>query len=608
MIQRFDKGDYTYHTYHTSNGHEFIDRVQLLFQGSLPVVLVGHLIAATALAISLDIFTPDTTAWFFWRLVMSWAVVRTVHMVAAREWISTETDARFHARVFTALTAGTAITWGIWGYLAMDPQYPIALALAVIVISGVVSGGVGSLSPYFPAFVVYGVGITVLPVTRLFVLEEDAYMIVGILATVLFLMNMFASYSHNRTIRETIHLRYRIAELVSGLKARAADAERANVAKIRFLSAAGHDLRQPLRAISLYTDLLEQQYDDFYASETLERIRQATSITTESLDQLLDLTQLETGVIVPHVGNIELQPILERMETMFLPVSESRGVKLQIRPTRAVVETDARLVERALQNLVGNALRYTPAGGRVFVGVRRRSGSWCIEVRDSGIGIDPDARDMIFEEFRQLHQPSGEGRSADSRKGLGLGLSIVKRITDLLNHPLEFTSQPGHGSTFRVFLPRAGVDQPPSILAGRGLVGMSCLFVDDDPVFRDFVPSSLRAWGAEVAVVEDIPAARRLLMDRPFDAVITDYHVAGDVCISLLDQVSATQGEACLVIIITADSGSDPVRAAGGRWPIFPKPLDPLQLVRVLDRLWQQAGAESDESRKRGEDAAIGPE
>jgi len=249
------------------------------------------------------------------------------------------------------------------------------------------------------------------------------------------------------------HLEARISEATQRLEAQKNEAERANRAKSRFLAAASHDLRQPLHALSLFsTDLLRQvsHGTTLDLPRLAEQISRSTSVLGELLDSLLDISRLDVAGINPDIHVAPLNPIFERLAASFRRTAVDRGLRLRVRPTRYWVETDLMMLERILVNLLSNALRYTPAGGCVLIAARRRGEQVLIEVRDSGIGIAPEHQAAIFAEFYQVGNVARE-----QNQGLGLGLSIVDRLTRALSIPVGLKSQVGEGTFFSLRLPLA---------------------------------------------------------------------------------------------------------------------------------------------------------
>ena len=197
-------------------------------------------------------------------------------------------------------------------------------------------------------------------------------------------------------------------------------AEEANRAKSRFLAAASHDLRQPLQALNLFVGILKTSKDQNKQRETVDSLQASLDVLGNLLNALLDISKLDAGIVEPEIASFRICEIFTSREEFEL-VAQTKGLEFRIVSSDAIVVSDPSLLESIVRNLISNALHYTEAGG-VLVGCRRRGANLRIEIHDTGIGISPEQRSLIFEEYYQV------GNSARDRdQGLGLGLSTVDR-------------------------------------------------------------------------------------------------------------------------------------------------------------------------------------
>ena len=234
------------------------------------------------------------------------------------------------------------------------------------------------------------------------------------------------------------------------LEAAERTARSANIAKSRFLAAASHDLRQPLQALKLVQGMLAKSIKDEPARKLLARLDDTVGAMSGMLNTLLDINQIEAGTVQAHKLAFPIDDILRRLRGEFTYVAQSQGLKLTVVPSSLIVLSDPQLLEQMTRNLLANALKYTRTG-KVIVGCRRRGDQVTIEVIDTGIGIPRRELAAIFEEYHQLHNEARE-RS----HGLRLGLSIVKRLGDLLDHHVGVRSVPNRGSSFWITVPMVG--------------------------------------------------------------------------------------------------------------------------------------------------------
>ncbi|MEY4750751.1 MAG: hypothetical protein RIQ60_2965 [Pseudomonadota bacterium] len=267
-----------------------------------------------------------------------------------------------------------------------------------------------------------------------------------------------ASHMMQRLVVALVEVEQLNTHLEQRVAARTRELEAANLARKRFIAAASHDLRQPAAAIGLLVSVLREQIQPPEQRAMIERVDEAVASMEGLLGGLLDLSRLEAATVQPRLEEFALQPLLDAIAVHESEAARRKGLRLRLRATPLVVRSDRLLVEQILRNLVGNALRYTDAGG-VLVAARARRDHVVLQVWDSGRGVPYDLQGAIFEEFVQLDDCAGPSRS----QGLGLGLSIVKRTAELLGHPLHLRSTPLRGSVFSIELPRV----PPVVATAR---------------------------------------------------------------------------------------------------------------------------------------------
>ena len=389
-----------------------------------------------------------------------------------------------------------------------------------------------------------------------------------------------------REINET--LEERVDERTRQLAEATVAAERANLGKTRFLAAASHDLLQPLNAARLFNAALRGQAAELahpQVQQLADRVENSLHAAEELLDGLLDISRLDSGTIQPERTEFSAGALLEALKEQFAPVAAQRNLELRVHTSKVRVYTDQRMLRRVLQNLIGNALRYT-SQGRVVVGCRRRRGDIEFQVIDSGPGIAVESQGVIFEEFRRLDQ-----RSPWGERGLGLGLSICDRIARILRTRLLLHSVPGRGSAFCMRVPRgSGVDGHASATAApvfvtSGLRGLRVLCVEDDPDILDAMRELLTRWEMEVFCTATAVAARSLLSAQRVDLVLADYHLGGEpLGLDLLDElVLRDSSHSRAGALITADgTAALAQRAQRLGFQVLRKPLRPAALRALI--------------------------
>ena len=282
--------------------------------------------------------------------------------------------------------------------------------------------------------------------------------------------------------------------VAEALQAAKRQAELATAAKSRFLAAASHDLRQPLQTLTLLQGLLAKSVEGERAQKLLVRVDETLGAMTGMLNVLLDINQIEAGTVRAEIIRFPLNDLLIQMKDEFSYHAQARKLALHVIPCSLSIESDPRLLEQMIRNLLSNALKYTTRG-KVLLGCRRRSGKLSIEIWDTGIGVPTGELHAIFEEYHQLDNDARE-----PSLGLGLGLSIVQRLGDLLGHQVRVCSQPGKGSVFAVDIvlpangtaPRREPQRPSAEKAkdddvhNKGRI----LVVEDDPDMRELLQKS----------------------------------------------------------------------------------------------------------------------
>jgi two-component system CheB/CheR fusion protein len=336
-------------------------------------------------------------------------------------------------------------------------------------------------------------------------------------------------------------------------------ADVANVAKSRFLAAASHDLRQPLQTLSLLQGLLVRRSHDQRSSELLVRFESTLGAMSGMLNDLLDINQIETGVVKANIVDFGVQPLFTSLRNELTLVAQSQGLDFRVVDSSLFVRTDPLLMEQMLRNLIANAFKYTRTG-KVLLGCRRRGATASIEIWDTGIGIPEAELKSIFEEYHQIDNDARE-RS----KGLGLGLAIVQRLSDLLGHRISVKSRPSKGSVFAIALERledhgkasighvpARSDTPVTKTNRTGKI----LIVEDDAEIRMLLEQSLSDEGYTVSSTPDGPSALSYIKSgsTPPDLILTDYNLPGGMNgVEAVSEIRKIRKSDVPAIVLTGD-------------------------------------------------------
>lgn len=382
----------------------------------------------------------------------------------------------------------------------------------------------------------------------------------------------------------------------AALVAARADAERATRAKTRFLASASHDLRQPLQSMALLHKLMAKPKRSTEGQRLAKLLDQTLSSMTAMLDSMLDVNRIETGIVQPEMRPVAIAPMLRRIVEEFGPQCDLKLLTLRSVPCKAWVQTDPQLLEQILRNLLSNAVKYTPKGG-ILLGCRRRGALLTVSVHDSGIGIAEAEREAIFEPYHQ-----GEKATALTGQGLGLGLSIVKRLAGLMDYPISVQSTPGKGSVFMITLPVVEASSAPQT-RGRATPAPvvaehqtgTILLVEDEEQLRDLLAEVLVNDGHKVIAHSSAQTALNWASGdvAPPDLLLTDFDLPGRTSGLILAQdLPDVLGTTVPTIILTGDISSATQKSISTTpYQQVIKPVMPEVLLSQISNLLQTTRA-----------------
>lgn len=393
-------------------------------------------------------------------------------------------------------------------------------------------------------------------------------------------------------------LQSRIETATAELARKNAQLEVASQAKTRLLAAASHDLRQPLHALTLFADGLANGETDAGKLQRIAHIRECVESLDRLFLELLNLSQLDAGVLQPQWADFPLDAVFDEISRNFRPVAEQQELRLVVRKTDLWVRCDQVMLTRVLSNLVSNSLRHTPGGG-VLVAARRRGRSVRVEVWDTGIGIAPEHQSRVFEEFYQVDPQQSRGT-----RGMGLGLATVQRLARLLNTRAELHSVPGRGTRVRLLLraahppahavvrPAATITQPLTLSAPSGdvrLDGLRILVIDDEAGILEGLQVVLGASGATVQAAQGREEALALAdaWEAPPDVVVSDLLLrAGDNGLAVLEALRRHPrgiGEDTACLLVTGETKPERLReVASAGVAVLYKPVSPRLLRQAI--------------------------
>jgi two-component system, sensor histidine kinase len=508
-----------------------------------PAALGGYLIAMGVVAVLFAELVPTLklALWisaFVLIFSVRWAVWRRFQKADPQTFSQWE---MWRRRAMTATIAGAGL-WGVTGWFFYGYGHGSTLEqmglILIIYTFFVVSIPVLSLQRSLcTTYAVISCSPLMLQIAL--VGDSDHYKLAGELLVIVTATFVMAG-TYRQSLQRAIDLKIQADELATKLQvetlaaqAARAEAEVANRGKTQFFAAASHDLRQPLHAMGLFAEALRQRVHEPEVAQLVNSINESVDALDGLFSQLLDITRIDNGGIELHEEHFQMEEILRKLRLHFEPNAFEKGLMLRLRGAKRMVFADPLIVERILRNLVSNAIRYTNDGS-IMVSCRRKTNRVLLQVWDTGVGIRESEQARIFDEFYQV--PNTERVNAEQRKGLGLGLSIVKRLAALMSAPLSVRSKSGHGTVFTLELPLGKsaraitIPIPRKEPAGVTLTGRLIVVVEDEPAVLAGLEVLLKGWGAQVMAFDSVTTSRAWAervdpaVTKP-DLLIVDYRL-----------------------------------------------------------------------------------
>lgn len=536
--------------------------IELLYRNSYGVVISNIVISLAAVSVLRHTVSVSWLAGWVGALYL----LIILRVLASRRFFSRARDPRSIMRwawLAAAFTWISGLLWGTLGWVGFLPDEPIVLSFTVIVLTGLVCGTVPSLSAFPPALI-GSILVTVLPIAvRCITTDSDISGAFLFLLASLVAINFYYCRITYRMLRETVSLRLENESLVGNLQEERDRAQAADRAKTHFLAAASHDLRQPIHALSLLVSTLailgqRGNVASGDARDLAARAKSAVGNLGGLLNALLDISRLDAGIVTIANEAVALRDLFRDLRDEFTADATGRGVQLRVVDSDLLVDSDPMMLRRILNNLLSNAFRYTKTGS-IVLGCRRRGNSVEIQVWDTGCGIPADQQAMVFEEFVQLQNPA-----RDRTQGLGLGLAIVRRTAELLQHPLRLVSYPGRGSMFSITVPKARpITSPLQLSRSLPAAGIAAgiMLVEDEKDVLDAMTGLLTLEGHRVyagrSVGEVLSTHAEALSagDAPIDLVVADYRLEhGANGLEAIESLCAHIGRRVPSIIVTGDT------------------------------------------------------
>ena len=498
-----------------------------LMHSSIPMLLFINFIIGLAISYGFSDVVPLNHIALCLGLLIVMVVIRAIVYIRFKD-----KPAPGNLRPFRlSILIGSALAGIIWGSIGIlylpvaDQTYQFLLLMSLFAMTG---GSAFTYSVYLPGYFAY-VPTILLPITiQFFFMGDKLHNTLGIVSLVYFLVLTGFNIRINKNFRTTLALRFENSLLVEQLKEQKVQAERANIAKSKFLAAASHDLRQPLYSLGLFTSVLDESAKDPKTRNIVEQINMSVEALKSLFNSLLDISKLDAGAVEVNKVKFSVQPLFDRLANAFDMQAEQKGLRIHWPSCAYTAKSEEDLLEQILRNYVENAIRYTKSG-YITVSCEVSDNTMRITVSDTGIGIAEEELDSIYDEFHQIGNTQ-----RDRSKGLGLGLAIVYRTAKLLGHQIDVESKLGVGSRFSIIIDTAGTEanllQAESEVPLGDLPDTSLLVavVDDEESIREGMLQLLQSWKYEVVLGESGESliAKLSKMKRTPDALISDFRLA----------------------------------------------------------------------------------
>ena len=495
-------------------------------------------------------------------------------------------NSTLYLRVHTLISGITGAVWGLGAAWMADPLVPVSVYTGVVMVLTITLGGISPQSAFRRSYVALAT-MTMLPFA-VWVLFAVPWPLkangIGIVIAYAFFMAVSARVEIGT--RELIAAK-RNTELTQELRRQRDAVQSANEEKTRFLAATSHDLAQPLHAQGFYLTALREKTSDPEALALVEKVAASWRSLGQLMDSLVEINRLDAGAVLPTFAHIALHEHAQHVLQEFEGAAKENGVALRFDGEDVLVQSDAALLSRIVGNLLSNAIKFSDAGGHVTLSTSRTKEGARIAVADTGTGIPPNAQTKVFGEYVQLGNPE-----RNREKGLGLGLSIVKRLAALLSIEVSLHSVPGEGTT--VYLDLPGMDQAIDIPGGRSestqgdaqkLSRLCVLIVDDEEAIRLSMSEVLTSWGCEVFSADGQKDIITFLdrMDATPDVVIADHRLGNDMDgLKIIDAVRAELNETVFAILMTGDAEFALNDNLPAHTKVLFKPIEPSELKESL--------------------------
>ncbi|GAA6154287.1 ATP-binding response regulator [Pseudoteredinibacter isoporae] len=420
-----------------------------------------------------------------------------------------------------------------------------------------------------------------------FGLEEEGRDLLILMTPFLWGSLIFYGWDLHSSSMTSIKLRIELEEAYT-------EAKNANFEKSKFIATASHDIRQPLQASVFIVEAMEYTNSEKEFSRFRDNLKKSLGNISNILNGLLDISRLESGAMTSSLSHVSVKDLFDELANDYRKQVEANpDLSVRFVSNDLTVYADPLMLRRATENLYSNAIRYT-ASGEILIEAEMDGDTVIIRFKDTGIGIAPEHLSKIFDDFHQV-----KNQERDFKSGMGLGLSIVKRICDSQSWSVQVSSEPLLGSCFTLQLPLGDASsierQVETVDFFAPLSGMTVLILDNEDLIRESLSSLVREWGAASYSANSLSEAQSLIADDALDLdlLIVDYRLEQDI--TGVDAMSALR-DAGLVsfetIMLTGETSKDTLkRVAEADVTLLHKPIQAAKLRSAAVTLMMENSA-----------------
>lgn len=560
----------------------------LIAHRNCPATLIGNALGAIPMTLVMQSTSYSLAAIAWFTVLYLLIVVRWLHYQTLDSETAQSVEIFQYGRIQILLAFFSGCIWGTSGILFFDPAQISNIAFVILTLVCMLAGSLASLSARPIAYAAFSLP-TMLPLSLIMLFQDEHFYnwmgfgaIVYLAATFAFCLNLY------KVIIQSLKLQYENLDLIKDLQEQKAVADKANRDKSRFLASASHDLRQPLHAVNLFTELLSQKLTSASQQQDIRNIQQGLQSLNELLDVLLDISRLDADIVHANKVSFDIGSLLEKIKPPFQIDAARHQLNFDIQTTSYNVFTDPLLIERVITNLLVNAIRYTKQGGVSVYLSKKDKTHIRLHIVDTGIGIPEDSINEIFDEFVQLHNPE-----RNRQKGLGLGLAIVRRILQLLEHSFHIQSEVGKGTEIILCLPLSQQTNgentylPTPSARQNKLDNLKVMIVDNELSIVEAMTELLNGWGCDCQSYSSTEMAIEAIRTREKpEFLLVDYRMPGDYngC-SFVMYIESIIGKVPTIIITgdTSESVMDEIKQQD--FFILHKPIKPVQLRLLMEKI-----------------------